>query len=563
MNRFPCEIIELILKHLDEDHQHACLTVNKTWYAAAIKLVYKTIDIRPTNVLKRFLKALIHNPRSIEAGRYIKEFYIFTYLESYSDEIRAYFIKAMLNCPNIEYIHISCAVENVKVLLDTKMPQLPNLKQIEFLYDHSHSPIDQILQCYYKYRSSLTELNIQSTATSISPDKIGSYITSFPCLTHLTYSAPYKKKHLDFTSILDTVLSQCPKLKSINLHCISIRLPYNDRVTSTYRQVEYLNLSAYQSTSHTTEYIQKRFPCINSVTLASENQTNEYTTMVNHLIQIKSLVNLRINIIGTVQSNTLARFSTLSHPHPRSSKKTEHHATIDLTLDRHASSVFTVRECGDIYRSDYNIHCTQDQLESYLDSIGHCLDGLYITHDKETPNRDIWTYPNLCSALTTFNARQGDLTLPYPPLIHPHLTTLYLHDCLFDLAALQAIDAICPHLQHLVISAPTIQYESVKSNIYPIPLPRRLLSFSLEEDIDKWTELNWMVLKEVKDVPVCAWHICKHTLSVVMSEGDTMLSYIHQLSTVPLFLLISSTVTKVVLKTVNDDNRMYPLHEIE
>ncbi|KAI8972932.1 hypothetical protein BDB01DRAFT_452423 [Pilobolus umbonatus] len=279
MESLPYEIIESIADYLDTRDFDACLTVCKLWSVLFMKNVYTDIHIKSEFKLMLFLESLVIYPRCMDAGQYIKSLDMssLTTADKFrkNSQVDIHATDALIHCLNIERLTLPAHADIIKTFLDPKMPEFTHLKYLHFRVVSNYTTTE-ILDCYYKYRSSLVYMNLKGLSRvfiKFTFDDIVNYLSSFGLLEELHIDLPIP--HFQLNHTLNDIFDHCQRLNKVEYGAYMMNTPihYYRRV-KVYEPLAYLELNLIDFYLQDSFYIKSRFTQLETLSLIIDRQSN-------------------------------------------------------------------------------------------------------------------------------------------------------------------------------------------------------------------------------------------------------------------------------------------------
>ncbi|KAI8972941.1 hypothetical protein BDB01DRAFT_839120 [Pilobolus umbonatus] len=525
------KILILLSKQLSKDHYYSYLTVNKCWYSLFDKLIYNTIEPCSTYKLVLFLEALILYPKCMESGRYVKQLDMSYLLSASMFKIHSTkaidFRDALAYCPNIVELKVNATKDIMEAILHPKMPILSQLRYLIFKNTSDYTPV-YIMDCYYKYRSSLVYLNLDDWFHVWRQYRFSSlinFLAEFPNLEGLRIRLPFLS--LERLTVLDTLTDQCPHLNYITYKASSLNLPYpNNRPLIECPFLTHLELHLTRLSIRDVHYIKDKFTQLRQLSLIICTSQCEKKQVVDLLMEINTLTKLDIFICGSENRDYAESFwNQSSESHPLTNKRNVHEYDEDL------------------------VH-----LSFIKPSTKH-------THPK---------YP-LPTQLSLSHYHITNTSTSMIPINHQ--STLSFEKCIFSveeqkipIPIFRDIEQAYPKTQSLYLHYPV--FINIQSTIQ---LPETGLTYFLfkkkSSSFPKW---NIMIQREVNKTPVYSWHWCFESKKMVESSGEEEIMKLKRSFVKPVLLFVSSTIEQGVIEIVDDledhtrsPNEIFYIDELE
>ncbi|KAI8972525.1 hypothetical protein BDB01DRAFT_810067, partial [Pilobolus umbonatus] len=560
MEHLSAELIQLVAEQLDFNDFHRCLRVNKYWYAIFIRLLYAVIKPKSKYHLKLFLESTTIYSRCMEAGNFVKHLDM-SYLSSADKfnirfENGVDFIDALLFYPNIEHLSVDYKVDIIQALMNPRLPGMNKL-QVLHLYPWSYD-IDfkyNIMDCYYKYRSQLTCMKLDSLTSIISaytPDSFITYLESFPHLKSLYIEIPLDT--FEDSPMLNNILSHCPTLTRMQYACDSLNtLNCGSEIDIKYRLIRQLDITVNSLYLQDVFYIKNSFTYLDHLTLNAFGTVDDECVVITELMQIEALRNLRLQIPRYSESimNTFWKHACFLSHYLQEHAITK--ASFTLNNSAYGSSILSFSKCPftGIRTIKSNLSVQRHaaiSYELYLKEIGHRLDELKIEDRYYGSSITIERTNEMCPVLSKLSLFGHKLTKSNRVARPNHnLHNLTLYQCTFSLAIFREMEQAYPMLRRLTLSVASISsdHNYAAGKIYQLQLPETgLISLA----IFSYDELsNILVVKEVDGVSIRSWHYNHESEGMVVTEHRDIFLVKQILSVNPLFLFKSTTVESVCI----------------
>ncbi|KAI8972789.1 hypothetical protein BDB01DRAFT_839234 [Pilobolus umbonatus] len=553
MDHLPFEILESVILQLTLNDLLTCLTINSTWYRLFISTVYHAIDLDKNHKMILLLNSLTTNPRGMEAGGYVRYMSLNqtsrdNALKRAALEVDA--IDALTYCPNLEHLIIETDSRTTEAPIQPRMPQLRNIKLLNLNSFACRDDFkDDIMACYYKYRSTLTTLAPLVSPTH-TPDSLISYLSAFTALTEL---------YIDLSSdtythspMLDRILTKCSSLTRIAFKCALLNSPDSQLVIPNYALINDLTLSVKDLYLRDIEYMKENMKALKKLNLTVNAEIHDGERAMELISKMKSINSIKIKIRDSYcidTYNTFWRYADLNTSLlPELCKKK---SVIWLKVASASSMKLTISRCDTETTAITSTVCIPRNMilnyTEYLERISHCLHTLKIKtalYDS-TVNFDIIN--RTCPALSKLVLRSPNLNESGEFLVrNNNLKQLTLCNARVGSAEFKEIELAFPHLEELKLIAVNLKFNHTIDNVYSFELPQTgLRSFTIEKDIFFASKLSIVVIKEIQGVLICAWRYCYDSKEMVFTQQENIWDVIERYSNNALFLFRSSTVEDV------------------
>ncbi|KAI8972111.1 hypothetical protein BDB01DRAFT_811436 [Pilobolus umbonatus] len=554
MEYLPYEIIESIVHLLVSKDFFQCITVNKFWYTLFIKYLYTSIEFKNEHRINLFLNSLQLYSRSMDAGSYVRHLDLST-LKS-ENIVHAtngsHILSALVYCPNIEQLTLYPKPYIIESILDTNMPDMNRLKKIIFTSVYYHSKMNnRIMECYYKYRLSITCLLLDKMVNILSertPNSLILYLTSFSRLERLNIALPL----ISNTSMFHTILTQCPQLTSLQYKCERIVVPTDgEPFICKYPLMRDLILNVNAFCLDDAHYIERRFIRLKCLKIYIKNKLHNEVDVVQALGTINTLDYFTIKVFHPLHVSTLDVFWKQAVISPAQNQTTNKAAFLQNMYDTPSTRLSFVRcPMTGIKRTSSEIIIREDigsQYETYLESMGAYLAELE-TRDLNFPSVvNLEVINRLCPQLFNLLITSSRITIPNH-LIKPskHLTTLTLSYCKMSNESFRDIELAYPGLLKLKLAPAIFEVNHVTDQIHGFQLPETgLETLIYEKCMFSYSKMNVIIVREIEGIPARSWYYNQQSKQLEVSENEDIVSQMKRLSVTPLILLRSSTLQDV------------------
>ncbi|KAI8972498.1 hypothetical protein BDB01DRAFT_809995 [Pilobolus umbonatus] len=502
MNKLSVELMEDISSRLSSEDLYQCLTVNKSWYLVTVPLLYATIKPRGYKYQKMFFESFLLNKRCTNAGVFIKELDM-TFLlsgEQFSSHpvVEAEFIEVLHHCPNLEILSVSSQPSFVQGLLRT--PDLKKLKELWFSQFCSNSQIvKEIMDCQYRFRSSLTSLNLMQVAGYYSLDNIITYVSSF---SHLNRLKLRETIGLINVSVFDTILPRCSHLTHLTYHCSSLKTTSS---IVNHSSIQSLKINMGDLCLQDIVYMKTAFPHLTELILTPYgNEDGGWDRILELILQIVTLTHFQMSFsVNYQESHAIFSicadllFQTSSH------KAVINEAVFKVSYNNNDRINLSFTKKHNTCRRTivFEIQTTTSPVEKYLEKIGHHLDILHLDIEVSDSMIGCTSINVLCPRLSElYLANQS--VLPSAPPNH-NLKTLVLSEIEINRPLFRTIESAYPLLQKLTLTIKNGQMNEVTEDIYEIHLSNMQLKL-LTVEWSFFLRSSMMVIND--GYSVCGWH---------------------------------------------------------
>ncbi|KAI8976760.1 hypothetical protein BDB01DRAFT_802460 [Pilobolus umbonatus] len=557
MEQLSLELVERLTSYLGTRDFYHCSTINKFWYNISIPLLYANINFRNERRLCLCIDAITTYPRTKEAGYFIMELDLnrlthFTLTSQSGKTIDP--ITALLYCPNLQKLALPYIPELLDSLLSEEIPVLKHLKTLDLGYHSTIKSGKQIMDCYYKFRLTLTYLNLIPVRYAFGrriPDQMSAYIQSFPRLNHILFLEPYSLE--ESPPLLGDIFAYCPHLTHVNyLGCDINKLMRRSK--NSCPQLKSLELCVGYIDLQNILYIKRRFTSITKLVLrfsVKPNSKMEY--LFSEIMTIKTLSILQITLYLNREDHPTSweyAKNFLEYPLANTTNKLlfirmhDTNETISLFYDR---STHTRNLLFPLSTVRYAF----SHIENSIKMVGKHLDTLEIGNYvyQGEPIVDRHEINEVFPRLSQLCLRNRENEISNSTITPNHrMKTITLGGVKIDNTFLRDIETCYPLLHHLKISL-----SSKRMNLtarYPDPL--RLPETGLKSVTFNFpVRMKWhiVVVKEVNGYPVKVWYYDWYTNSVLITEHEEALAVTHRRSNKKRILLKSSTIEEIVFIT--------------
>ncbi|KAI8972524.1 hypothetical protein BDB01DRAFT_854571 [Pilobolus umbonatus] len=550
MEQPPIEIFELIIDHLDPLDYYHCSTVNRYWYNMIIPFLYTNVSLKDDRQHMLFINSMRFYPRSIEAGYYVKEF-SFRHLyytdgpSDHTNEIKTP-VDALQYFPNIEILRLPNDDYPLQCLLANRVPVLKSLKKITFRRARVCENTGRLLmKCYYKFRASLTYLNLrtlQELFNRYTLIKVTTFLQSFPRLAEMDAQVP--PRFID-SPFFDTLVSHCPTLTRLNYCGYKMN---NQNISDTpFPQLKSLTLVLSTVDLEYAYYIRRKFTSLTHLVVEFEDDYTEnpgpFFTQIMPLKTLQSYT-IKFNRDSEVYNNYWIYYQQfLKYPVPDTINRI--HFLSPANACYKTSLVYDKNEG---IRTVVVIIPSTPQppnaIYKKLEKIGDYIDMLKIHCDRYQPMISFQKINDLCPQLTHLHIADCQNLEP-DPLVLPNynMKSLKLGRVDLENRFYREIEQGYPSLHEL-----TLTLFSVKRLSIQLPTSVRLLTLRCPRQLHR----HVLVLKEVKRRPVKAWHLDFNTNAVIITEHEEA-SVVEQRSNEEGFSCFRSSTLEVAFITQIED----------
>ncbi|KAI8975992.1 hypothetical protein BDB01DRAFT_372580 [Pilobolus umbonatus] len=550
MDRLSPEIRDLIAQQFEGADLYCCIKVCKLWYAMFIEHHYKKPQIFGYSSSMRLLKSLTYHTECRGAGQYIKTLSINHSGDldpEYIDHEEVIIITALLNCPNIENLYINSDVNFLHSFKTCTSLELRKLRTMSIRIKETKFTRD-MMDCYHKFRSSLTELNLYEVAEVTSrylPEEILMYIEEFPQLEILQLDL----SDASFSSSpkLHDILSRCPSLKSLKYRCSVL---HTESVYLSTRK-EYPNLQNLQlivKDLHTDDISYIKSKCTHltdlSITVLESIQNESY--LCKSIMEMDKLDQFKIDQDNSTNVNLVDQFWRNADLFPVFKQgEPQHFAAFGLSPVNKGISLYMNRDSRS-HQKTLSTNSFIDSNATYEHILGEhypCITELLIMNSSQRFRAAIHDINKMCPSLSGLVIKGCYFIPSHEPSI-PNYTmkTMTMDDCLNLDTAFRDIEVTYPSLQKLSILSVDFNLHT-GNNVYTIQLPETGLK-SLT--IGRKAFTGAIVIREENGIPIRSWHYNHESKSIIVTQKEDISSLLAQLHvTSSVCLLKSSTVENV------------------
>ncbi|KAI8986583.1 hypothetical protein BDB01DRAFT_616116 [Pilobolus umbonatus] len=555
MESLPIELVDIIFQYVPTDSYLNCSMVCSQWNNLISKYLYSTIDMYSERKIKLLLEAMTLYPRCMKAGRHIKTLQMcsLTTVSPFKihSSVKIDFIDAMVHCPNIKELVVDGFPTMILSFLDPRMPALNKLEYLHFMDVDDEIP-DRVMDCYYKFRSSLKYLDLTLLTKCLGNytlEDILSYISAFTRVDKLKIKLPFSLE-MNRLSTFNAILDKCPRLSHILYKGSSLNVPhYNIQPPLKQSSISNVELDLTYASLNDIYYIKDKFKCLNHLSLNINNKLMNEPEVIGELMSINCLTNFDIELRNSYSKDTLSAFwkhSGLStYPHINSSK-----------------TVFGSSECLKLsFTSSSGVRSMSSELtlssdiieelglkhEDYLEAYGSYLHKLDISFFKKS-HISLNTLNILCPKLIELTIRYANLPIYNEPITSNHnLKELTLGYCIFPAERANTnqpffrdIDLAFPNLNGLYLACPDFDDRNLDNMIYKVQLPTNLRQFTLVKTFIMISPWRAVAVKEIDGVHKVSWYFNDQTLSIFTENEDVVQEYFERIHH-PLFVFESQT----------------------
>ncbi|KAI8985478.1 hypothetical protein BDB01DRAFT_905435 [Pilobolus umbonatus] len=554
MNTLPTEIIEGIVKDLEKKDFHSCLTVNKLYYSIFIKHLYEEVVLSTTDKLALFLDSITLYPRSKEAGKYVRNFSTTHEYTLNIDSLQPYtdtdFLDLLLYFPNIKEFTIRPTSSFLQLLIATTKPVLTNVQKFDFSIFHKCRR-DVLGACYYKYRLSLTTLSFMwdfYIPPSLTIKELNSYIASFPCLDHLRMDTKLSAMRATFN--FTDIFMSCPSLTNLYYRCSTMNLNCAGK-TQVFPRFRQLELITSYMTLVDAHHIKNSLPRLKSLNLTIESKPEEEYNIVNTLVQMKDLHNIRIILLEYVNTDTIRNFLYQLNKRFKERRESVINKVIFSRMSRGELTALSTeydpkRQARIVHAS---VHKPKEISEIYevLDQIGGNLNKLVIDGNEYINDCKLEDVNLRCPQLSELKICYFKLVPHVPTPMNRPLTTLIFKRCDIWPSTFREVESSYALLQELYMIDVDLVGENKAIYYVPLSLPSLKL-LKIQQYKNRNSKWNMIVIKAVDDVWLKSWRYCSQNNVVITCEDREIIHNLEPLENDPLFVFICGSVEDVVLE---------------
>ncbi|KAI8974102.1 hypothetical protein BDB01DRAFT_807605 [Pilobolus umbonatus] len=548
MDKLSYEIVEMICNPLTDKEKLSCLMVNRGWYSAFIRHVYKIVSPVGRRKTYLFLESVIRYPRCREAGRYVKDLRLsgLTTVNIYGvhQKGKLELTDALKQCPNIEQLDITLKPCTALLLLSSELTEWKQLKDISFsVYGDNYG--DEAMDIYFRYRSSLTAIRLSrfpKTVNTYTMSSLSAYVKAFPKLRYLTVD--FNDTHFQSNAMLYTLLSLCPTLNNVAYTCDSLGT-LSDTHSSTESSLNILTLTTNHLYPHDIENIRKSCPELGLLQITVVETIHDETQVFQTLIEMSSSTKIRVQIDNTfsiaLSNNIWKTINASPDPimkHAFFTPPGDKKDSITVLIYQHPVTKKKTALSTVAFRGENGF-----PYYSYLQH-GECLDTLIMSTSE---HRFLLSFNHinlLCPHLKQMRLYNSRVTR-YTRCEHVNyaMKTIHLLHCAYLEDMFEEISAAYPSLKTLVLSESKFKRKFIGVKTYTIHLPRKNLKTVI---LDESSFAGVVVIKEANNVPIRSWHY--QDKKVVVTEGKAIETLIKKWPVKWKLCLLKSTTIENVRK---------------
>ncbi|KAI8978103.1 hypothetical protein BDB01DRAFT_852641 [Pilobolus umbonatus] len=550
MYTVPTEIFEKIIQNLGKKDLYTCLTVSKHFYSISIRCLFEEVCFTYQDKLTSFLDSFNLYPRSKRAGNYTRSFITSCDLSLFTE---MHFIDILTLLPNIEELSIIATRKLIHMLTNTTKLILPKIK-ILHLYLSSKHYQEGVMDCWYRYRSSLTllpEIPVYKVHEDYTVNDLTSYLASFPCLNTISIDA--KDTSVGQTLELKDILQACPLLANLNYTSTSLLTDStNPAIIQSFPHMTHLEIETDNMTQDNANYIKHSFPRLNFMKLTIDCKEEDEYNMVDTLLQMKIPDSFRISFIHSFNIDSVVHFVGQLN-----SKAIEMNENV---LNKVNFLILGRRKCTTL-SSEYNpsrrlrtittcvcqVHDISKNFD-LLDQIGGNLNILEMGNHSTDRVWNLEDFNRRCPMLSEMELRSFKLVAYGGPFtINSHLTTLNLFLCKITYSTLKQIAICYPMLQQLHLTI-DLTNDNKMNKVHSIELPVTLLTIRHIEQV----KLKWdrTVIKAVDGISVKSWRYSRRSKKMITSDDRKKMTDFGLLRRRPLYVFICNAVEEVILESL-------------
>ncbi|KAI8972967.1 hypothetical protein BDB01DRAFT_808804 [Pilobolus umbonatus] len=556
MDTLPSEIIDQIVKNLDQKSLFTCLTLNKKCYFIFLMHLYKEIHFSNNKEkLTIFIYCLHHYPRTKKAGEYVQILSTDHSIEFNQLNPDIDSLDTLMHFPNIKELTMKPSNKLVRALADTRRPVLTKIKLFKFECSYSINK-KALSHCLYRYRSSLTNISITSDfSIPLNPIiDVKSYIASFPCLVNLSINV--KESEMGNTFILTDIFKAFPLITNLYYRCLTMNLnPFDPLKVQTFLNVRKLEIDTSYIAPDDACHIKNSFPQLKELKLIlqeSQKKTEDEYKVIDILTQMKVLGKIHIRSRIALNMNTVINFMNQLNERSKDENESVYNKVeFYRSWYNHSDTLITeyhpYRRLGS--RSIYmKLRLEQPRAHHILDQIGGNLNTLEIhtsADDFEWRLEDInQRCPRISELILGYIELIASVKIP---ITNNHLTKLTLDQCYLNRFTFAEIVSSYPFLQELHLLSNYLNSSEDGNVIKYVELPikslrlMRLKTASFSEE-----RCNLMVIKVVNDVWVKSWTYNTISKAVTISEDSLTIFNIKPLKENPLTVFNCSSIQDVI-----------------
>ncbi|KAI8976491.1 hypothetical protein BDB01DRAFT_853132 [Pilobolus umbonatus] len=554
----PAEIIEAILKHLDHKGLYACLTVNTYFYSICIKYLYKEIYLANGIDLGFLLTCINLYPRSREAAKYVCLLSVRGYAitndipirsnipinhsitKSLTIQLNKYidFIDSLVYLPNIKHLLLNPTSDFIQQLIDNTKPILTKLEKFSVYYYGGNNLAD----CYYKYRSSMTTLNMHNNTLyfgSFTYERLVSHIASYPCLQQLVINVARVslRSHLSFADILRA----CPALVYLRYIAKSMNLRPLDHVETQEFSLKKLRLEVCHITFEDAQYIRDSLTQLKILNLNVKTNIEERGDIVSTVLEIQSLISVQYTFPSFSSIKSAAEiYHVLTNRSKQRNESMINKAKFYVHKKYKPPLLYTTYHPEE-HRRSVNISVDLNKNPSWmfpvLNNMGIYLNKLDINGSNTAI--DLECIRRRCPVLSYLVLQNLSIIPRVRKLtVNNCLTNLTINSCSIKVSALKELTECYPKLKHLCFSDINIMGDD-KNEIHYFHL--NITSLKIKPSLFSGPVWGMMVMKAVDDVWVKSWLYNGGQQQEIIAE-DIQATSIKPIVDSPLYVFISNNV---------------------
>ncbi|KAI8972160.1 hypothetical protein BDB01DRAFT_811150 [Pilobolus umbonatus] len=470
MNSLPSEIIEIINFYTTNKDVYTCIRVCKSWYIRFMPHLYREIDIHSYKQLQLFHHSISSISKCQSVKQYVKLFSI-KYIARLYPGTYTLFADIMSLCSSIESLKFPDTATGIQFLLSDNMPEMRFLNHLSF-GKPSRISSHLIMDCYFKYKSTLTHLAIQDSLQHIScyyPVKLIYYINLFPRLTHLDIRLKSTSSKVD---LLNEIICHCPNLYHLSYSIHNNREISND-IKLKHKLLTELELDVHSIYPKDICFIKSTFPNLKQLVLHAKDATANSCETVKHLMGLQHLYKLEVTaeFDKVMQYNqALFTFWKLSeHYMFKNAKKSM--SFVNGPIDYHVMRFSFTRNVAKGFDSiSFLSESSIDEcvlLEEYLMNIGFNVNILAFNYVWDNKNTPIDVVSKFCPVLTELAIPINDLEKFRSSKPNHSIQKLTATECILNDDTLRTIELCFPNMKALIIDVCSVR-------VYPHSLPTKI-----------------------------------------------------------------------------------------
>ncbi|KAI8970716.1 hypothetical protein BDB01DRAFT_814399 [Pilobolus umbonatus] len=486
-----------------------------------------------------------------KVGHHIKELDLkfLNHKYNFHPGLEVLLIDTLSLCPSIKRLTVGYIPEIVNGLLSDKMPVLKSLKMLSFDKYYLRNQPDKTMDCYYKFKSSLTHLNLLSVITaskgSIS-QMIPSYLQSFSLLTDLTILSGKAEARLH---LFDAILINCPHLSHLVYRDLTSHRDIYNTSSDTYPQLKNLKLRIPRFDSHYTRYIRKKLTGLTQLVFDIYHFPHDWKEYVlDDIIACKPLEYYQINMQWYwITSDLFKQFVTQFIAYPSDTINEIECIPEDVGLDRitftHDKYTRTKSISLPLHYPLYSIGYVFVNMGFYFDTLKIITKHIHrdkVVYNYQTINE---VFPRIsCLGVDDIERISIDgLTIP-----NYNMKTLKVGKARVSDSWFRSIEIGYPSLKYLVLSLNGKYMASVDYTRGQFQLPNTGIT-SLTLNCPMRVRRHMVIIKYIDGCTVKVWSYNYRTKRVTIAENDEAESVVRMSPVKRRVTMVSNTIENVIL----------------